>query len=258
MTLRPGTQNWYDLVEQYNPRTGNWLSDTKDILIRFLQGFFNGMPVESGLFHFEPGEETGSTSETTSELIITDAGAVNTDTVEKRPVIIISRGSFAYGDTSFDGLLNESFASGTHSHTDLLSGTFAINCISRSGLEAEKLALLVAKGIRIYKEQLQNAGFFSIGTHIQIGQESPPGSLIEGDNAQEDYINVPVYAPVFYQESWTVSQEAELLKKINFIAYHVATRLDGSLVYPDALDEDGNPVEESDGVIVSAWTVQSS
>jgi hypothetical protein len=257
MSHRPGETENYALWESYNPRTGSWLSDCKDILLRFLQEVFYLMEPDQGLFHFEPGTQEWETEESETELIISDSGAINTDTVAKRPALIISRGPFAYGNTSLDQLLSHTAVTDKRTHTDLITGSFVINCISRHGLEAEKLALIVAKSIRAYRRQLQKAGFFLIGNLIQTGSESPAGSLVAGDS-DEDFINVPVILPVYYEESWTAEPDvAETLDKIVLKANFIATHLDGSLVYSDALDADGNPVVASEGVIVQAWTVEA-
>jgi hypothetical protein len=252
MPHRPGQLEAYQLWEQSNPRTGNWLSDTKDILLKFLQDLFYGH--EKGCFHWEPGGGAYGSDEEESELILTDAGALNTDTVEKRPVIVVSRGPFAYGNTSLDQLLEFDGPTATRTHTDLLSGSFVINCLSRTGLEAEQLAVIVAKAIRIYRRFLQRAGFFYIGHQVQIGAESPPGAILSGEST-EDFINVPVSFPVYYQESWTVGQDAALLRSLSMKATYVARQFDGSLLEPDAINPDGTINEASEGVIVQAWTV---
>jgi hypothetical protein len=253
MALRPGQAELETLVQTYNPRSGNWLSDTKDILLRFLQDFFYGMEPGQNLFHFEPGTETGETAEIETELIVGVAGAINTDTVEKRPAIMISRGPFGYGDISLDALKELDWNTGKETRTDLLTGSFTLHCISRHGEEAEKLALLVAKAIRVYRVPLQQAGFFNIGLRIRIGEESVANTLLGGDS-DEDFITVPVAFPVYYEESWTYEYpNAETLDSLNIVANAVFRGYDGDLLYPDALDEDGNPDPASDGVIVSQW-----
>lgn len=257
MSHRPGQLENYAIWEQYNPRTGNWLSDTKDILIRFFQDVFHQEPPGQGRFHFEPGaaDEQGSTDEKATELIISDQGPINTDSVEKRPALILSRGPFAYANTSLDHLLLQDFGTGKRTHTDLLSGSFVVNCVSRTGLEAEKLALTVGKLIRIYRRQLQKAGFFYIGAQINIGTETPAGALVAGDSA-EDFILVPVSFPVFYQESWTVDPNSALLKAISTTVLSTTVRFDGSPAVPGSVDENGIPIEGAEGVIVQAWLVE--
>ena len=254
MSHRPGQLENYALQEQYNPRTGNWLSDTKDILLRFLQDLFFQAPPGTGSYHFQPGQEIGSTDSERTEIVLADGGSVNTDSVEKRPVIIISRGPFAYGNTSLDQLLSKpGVSSANRVHTDLLSGSFVFNCVSRSGLEAEEIALIVAKALRYYRRELQKAGFFHIGTLVQVGSETPAGTLVSGDS-DEDFINVPVSFPVYYQESWTVQKNAKLLAAISTTIEYVARKFDGSLLVPGSVDATGSPIAGSDGVIVQAWT----
>lgn len=261
MSERPNQEENWALWEQYNPRTGNWLSDSKDIILRFLQDFFYQMPSgeQPSLFHFEPaGSSPGTgddykTAEQVTEIIITDAMSVNTDTLEKRPCLVLSRGPFAYNNASMDNLLALDGFTGKETHTDLLAGSFTINCISREGLEAERLAVIVARAIRYYRNLLQKAGFFHIGTLVQVGSESPPGSLVSG-GSEEDFVNVPVSLPVYYQESWTNTPVAETLNKITLTAFAVLRDFHGDLISPDALDEDGAPVEASEGVIVQRWS----
>lgn len=248
------------LVLQANPRTGNWMSDTKDILIRFLQEYFALQTPGQGMFHFSRGEPDGPlgpTDEVNTEVIITDAGALSTEVVEKRPAIVLSRGPFAYANTAMDNFLTQAEASDKRTHTDLLLGSFVINCISRNGLEAEKLALLVAKAIRIHRRRIQLSGFFQIGQRIRIGSESPANALVAGDS-EEDFIAVPVTFPVYYQETFSVETTASALAKITATIYSVAKKFDGSLLVPDSYNSDGTVNASSEGVVVSSWTVASS
>ena len=95
--------------------------------------------------------------------------------------------------------------------------------------------------------------FFYIGHQVQIGAESPPSAILSGDST-EDFINVPVSFPVYYQESWTVEQDAALLGSLSMKAIYVAKQFDGSLLEPDSINPDGTINEASEGVIVQAWT----
>ena len=156
---RPNQEENWATWEQYNPRTGNWLSDTKDILIRFFQDFFYGMPAgeQPSLFHFEPsGEGDYGTSTKETEIIISDSGTVNTESVEKRPLLIINRGPFAYGNTSMDHLQSVRGSDDKKTFTDLLTGSFTLHCIAREGLEARVATYeaRVAEAQRLRAEQV--------------------------------------------------------------------------------------------------------
>lgn len=248
------------LVLKANPRTGNWLSDTKDILIRFLQEYFALQTPGEGMFYFAKGNVSGAlgpTDEENTEVIITDSGSLGTDVVEKRPAIVLARGPFSYANTALDNFLDLKHVNEKRTHTDILTGSFVINCVSRNGLEAEKLALLVAKAIRIHRRRIQLAGFFQIGQRIRIGSESPANGVVSGDS-EEDFISVPVTFPVFYQETFSVQPTAATLAKITATVYAVARKFNGSLLFPDSYNTDGTINTSSDGVVVSSWTVASS
>ncbi len=156
-----------------------------------------------------------------------------------------------------DQLLSVKASNAKRTHTDLVTGSFVINCISSVGLEAERLASMVARALRIYRRDLQEAGFHLVGNMIRIGQESSPGQILSGDS-DEDFVNVPVTFPVYYQDSWTVTPEAQLLNNIKITLQAVFYKHDGSLLYPDAVDSDGNVNESSEGVIVESWKDSSS
>ena len=174
-----------------------------------------------------------------------------------RPAIILSRGPFAYANAAMDNFLSQSDSSDKRTHTDLLIGSFVINCVSRNGLEAERLALLVAKSIRVHRRRIQLAGFFQVGQRIRVGSESAANQLVNGDS-DEDFISVPVTFPVYYQETFSVETTASALAKITATIYSVAKKFDGSLLVPDSYNGDGTINPSSDGVVVSSWTVASS
>ena len=69
---------------------------------------------------------------------------------------------------------------------------------------------------------------------------------------------VPVAFPVLYEDSWTATPEAETLDKITLTAYMIARKLDGSLLYPGSIDDDGNVDPDVEGVIVESWQVPAS
>ena len=182
---------------------------------------------------------------------------VNTDTVEKRPAIIVTRNPFQYSNLALDNLLSHDLSTDTRKHTDLIQGSFTINCVSRFGLEAEDLALFVAKAIKMYRRDLQMYGFFQIGQSVQIGAETNANQFVSGDS-DEDFIFVPVTFPVFYQETWSIKpKNAKLLSKIEVIINTIFRRTNGTLVYPDSII-DGTVNANSKGVVVSQWTITSS
>ena len=138
------------------------------------------------------------------------------------------------------------------SRTSLITGRYPHNT---GGPELDMKRNPHLRDLPQFPHELQKAGFFHIGTLVQVGSETPAGALVSGDS-DEDFINVPVSFPVYYQESWTVEpSEATLLAAIGMTIQYVARQWDGSLLVPGSVDQDGNPVEGSDGVIIQAWTL---
>jgi len=154
-----------------------------------------------------------------------------------------------------DNLVSSIGSTGSRRHTDLLQGSFTINCLARLGLEAEKLALLVAKAIKMHRRMLQQAGFFQIGQQISIGPESPAATIYPG-GSDEDYVMVGVTFPCFWQETWNVTPSGlEALNSVKLTVQSITTKFDGSLLYPDSINQDGAVNEESAGVVIQKWTL---
>lgn len=242
------------LIQEYNPVTGNFLSDGKDILLRFLQEFFYQSPTGKNLFHFEPAEEW-QTEEEMSEVIITDHATSDTATNEKRPVILISRTQFAAQGLGLDNFVKEDMTTGEVTHSELWSGGFSITCCAREGLEAEKMALLVARAIKTYQKILHQAGFYNISNRIAIGPENPANNLFPGSSI-EDFVYCVVSFPCQWQDVWTVKPiDVEILNGIKLTVRSIARKFDGSLLYPDSINPDGSPNPDSKGVVIKSWTI---
>lgn len=244
-------------IKTYYPLSKNTLSDIKDILLKFLRHYFTQMPTDQFQYTPDTGPFTGGTSETVTEVIITDQGSLGTDTIEKRPVIIVSRTPLNYANLGLDNMLEHNLHTGKRKHTDMMTGQFVINCISRIGLEAETLALSVGKAIKYFRRELQKYGFFQIGQRITIGSESPANAFVSGDS-DEDFINVPVSFPFYYQETWSIQPTAQTLSKISVTVNSIARKLNGSLLFPDSIDSNGEVNSSSDGVVIQRWESSTS
>lgn len=153
-----------------------------------------------------------------------------------------------------DNFVSSIGSTAKRTHTDLLQGSFSINCLARLGLEAEKLALMVARAIKIHRRMLQQAGFFQIGQQITIGPESPAATLYPG-GSDEDYVMVSVTFPCFWQETWKINPTGlNLLNSVKLTVNSIAKKFNGSLLYPDSINTDGTVNSSSNGVIIQTWT----
>lgn len=176
----------------------------KDIYLTFLQDFFAAVP-DDDPFHF-----TGSdTAESKIEII--DISSTNKEVVEKRPAIILQRSPLAWSRIGLDQLKSHDIANDIRRHTDMITGTMTLHCISKLSLSAERLASQVFYALKFHRRELQRRGIFDGGQEAQLGSETPPGAIVGGD-VDPHTTDVPVYSPFYVQVSW----ESRPAKPIKF------------------------------------------
>ncbi len=188
------------------------------LFCRFLQIIFSDF--EKGSYHWDV--DTQST-----DIIISDQSTLSLDAMEKRPAIIVSRGALAFTNVSIDQFAgplldkqingqerftpNLNINTGSERHTDLVSGTIVYNCLSREGIEAQRLAWMSGGYTRTLKKVLIRAGLHRVGENIQYSAESAPGSIVQPDS--NEIVMVSVSIPFYFQDTWNVEPEDKLLLK---------------------------------------------
>lgn len=191
------------------------------VFIRFYQEVFAA---------FEKGDYQWLSDEKLTDIIISDQAVSGRDAVEKRPALVIARGTVSYGNLSFDQMSGPVMQTGEassltpstnpktglHRHTDLNSGSVSVTCISSKAAEAQLLAHRVAMSTRRLKRTLMKMGIFRVGEDLQIGAESAPGAMGGGD--PEEMYGVTVIIPFFWQDFWSVEPvDKNLLKSLQAI-----------------------------------------
>lgn len=190
------------------------------VFTRFLQVMFATW--EKGNYKWTPDEKT-------TDIIIQGEATIGREVVEKRPAIIVSRGPAAFGNVAMDQFKEFDYEQGRRTHTDLISALMTFNCLSRVGLEAQRIAYMAAYATRVFKRTLMHAGLHRVGEELQIGSESPPGSLVPGNPAE--IIMVSVSVPFYFQTTWSVEPiDKELLTEIS-----VAVRSEAGFPAPGAV-----------------------
>ncbi len=159
------------------------------VYLSFLQGLFKQFP--SGSYRWSEADED-------SEIMITDQGPVPRDRIEQRPAIVTMRGPAQFANMTLDQLKSVSWRTGAKQHTDLISCTMTLNCIAKNGLEAQRIAWVVMRHLRIFKVLLQRTGMHKIGDELSMGPETPPGSLVAPEPTSE-MVNISVLSPFFFQ-----------------------------------------------------------
>lgn len=161
------------------------LQHVRVLFISFLQGLFVGAP--KGCFRWDPVEER-------SDIIIRDENPLNVETVQKRPSINVTMGAVQFYSLGIDDMLYYDFRTSKKTKGVLVPGTMAVNCCSRSDIEAHNLAWIVSEHIWLLRELFLKMGFFELGRGNQISPPSPPGSIVTGDQGSEWYcssVSVP-------------------------------------------------------------------
>jgi hypothetical protein len=144
--------------------------------------------------------------------MISDSHAVDLKTVGSRPSIIAVRGPLSWQGLGLGGSAVESrdMRTGSYTFNDLLTGSVALSCVSREGVEAEQLGHLVFNSFKFFRPVLQQYGFFSIKS-LNIGGEM----LVEQEGSDDKTYIVPVTISALIQDRWVLEPTtAKRLEKI--------------------------------------------
>ena len=179
------------------PYTGFYPSDIRDIFIRMLQ--------QDVFAQMDEGDCRWIDNEELTEIVIRDAGVIKADVLEKRPAILVTRSGLRWGNTSMGQRLFINDRDGTEIRTDLVAGQILFQCLSREGLEAEKVATVVFRALHYYRKFFQRAGIFKVSDDIDLGPETPAGAVVQDAQADTEYKMCTVTVPIFYQDSWIES-----------------------------------------------------
>jgi hypothetical protein len=188
------------------------------VFVRFLQVLFGSF--EKGAYHWDLDDKS-------SDITISDQATIRKEEVEKRPAILVSRGPLALTNVAMDQFAgpilqrdaqgkpyfkaNLDPTTGARRHTDLSSCTMTYNCLSREGLEAQRIAWICGYFTRALKRTLMKAGMHRVGEDVQFGAESSPGSVVQPD--PNEIVMVSVSVPFYFQDTWSVEPVDKLLLK---------------------------------------------
>lgn len=219
------------------------------VFVRFLQVLFETF--EKGAYHFDLDEKS-------SDITISDQATIKKEEVEKRPAILVARGALSLTNISMDQFSgpilqkdaqgktffkpNLDAKSGARRHTDLSSCVMTYNCISKEGLEAQRIAWICGYFTRALKRTLMKTGIHRVGEEIQFGAESSPGAIVQPDS--NEIVMVSVSVPFYFQDSWSVEPVDKLLLKHVEVALRSGSdtpplvQINQPSIYGQALDVD--------------------
>ncbi len=175
----------------------------KNTALRFLQVVYAQRNI--GDLRYIHNDEEGT------EVKIVDQYAYQLDSNDKRPAIVGVRGGISWSNVGMSAGLQElNFRTGQEKRTDLLSGSVALNCLSRVGLEAEQMGSDVFNLFKSFRSTLTKFGFFTVRS-MNLG----PEQLIESQG-EADLFMVSVLIQCQVQDRWMLEPKsaAELRKVV--------------------------------------------
>lgn len=161
-------------MQLYNPysNVNLWIKHT---FLSFCQGYFS---VDQKF--------TWVSNPILTKIIIADKFAVDLGVIEKKPAIILSRGSYGWtnairGQDGINSVLSKKRVEtlspepsanrwGEFIFTDFLRGSITYNIISKNGIEAEEIANKLFIALSGYKRELKKYGIHET-TNISMGDE---------------------------------------------------------------------------------------
>jgi len=142
----------------------------------FCKGLFAASP--KGAYHWEEGEG--------SEILITDEHPVKAEIIGPRPAVSFTRSAVQFYSLGQDDMLQYKFDTGKKTKGVLIPGTMSINCCSRSDIESERIAWVIAEHLWLLRETLMGYDkFFEIGRQPQISAPSSAEGIVSGDHGDE-------------------------------------------------------------------------
>jgi hypothetical protein len=164
------------------------------VYLLFLQGLFKQFPEGSYRWSEDPNF---------SEIAITDQVPIPRDHIEKRPAILAMRGPTQFANLALDQVSGIDPHTGLKERRDLVACTMSLSCISRVGLEAQRIAWIIMSLVREFKTLIQRCGIHKVGDDVSMGPETPPGQLVTPE-ADPETVMVTVQSPFFFM--WHTKQ----------------------------------------------------
>jgi len=197
----------------------------------FVKGLF-GAQVK-GSYHWSEGDD--------SEIWVTDEHPVKAAAIGARPAVSFTRSAVQFYSLGQDDMLDFKFETGRKTKSVLIPGAMSINCSSRSDLESERIAWVIAEHLWLLRERLMGLDlFFEIGRQAQISPPTPAEGVVVMDAGDEWYCTT-VTSPFQFPRT---SQVTPLNRRI---AQHIELQIRIRLLQLKSMST-GGPVAGPNGV----------
>lgn len=175
----------------------------KDTVLTLLQEFFSN-PKNAGrlLFNRDPGQ---------SEILIADKYTINLEDVDKKPAIVVVRGTLVPAERGLDSFLGWMGPNTAETFTQMLQGSVNCTCLSRKGLEAEEIAWKVFAFFGMFRRKIreQVKGVHDVKP-VALGEE-----LAAVTDSDHEMSVVPVTLSLQFQWKWVLEQLGPPLKGVD-------------------------------------------
>ena len=164
----------------------------------FVRGLFSSLP--EGSYRWVDDHKL-------TEIVIVDQQPVNEDLLEKRPAIVTIRGPGQWAVVGMGQHQNTDLVTGKKTLFDLLPFSVTFACLSREGVEAQRLAWFLFTKLPLFKGALQRSipGLQNIDQHMTLGTETMAGNLIQSPSL-ELWRMVTVTVPVTAQYQSSIEE----------------------------------------------------
>jgi hypothetical protein len=138
----------------------NVLIDVKHKILSFLQTYFANKSTS----------HAWSSTYSQSKITIADKYAVDLESVEKKPAIIMSRGPTRWSHISIGQRANSELTTYGKTYKDLVRVAFTLNVIGKNGIVLENIAGSIFDILVGYKDTLREVGIHAIEA-VEVGEE---------------------------------------------------------------------------------------
>ncbi len=162
------------------------------------------------LFAHHRGKFTWSDDEKKSGILIASVYALNLESVERKPAVIVRRGNVVWQHRFLGDFLESWGQASAPIRTDLRRASMVLHCVGRSTLQAECVANLVDSGLQYFWAEIIKAKGIIDFKMNGIGQVQ----LVRHDS-DIDLATVPVSMEIHFQQKWMLRRSgAPALKEV--------------------------------------------
>ena len=147
---------------------------------------------------------------TGEDIPVSDKYPDTDDLGEQRPRVIVYRGNLKRHEMGLRGDRADALggAPGNEAYLSLVTASVVVNCLSRAGLEAERIAMEIAQQIFVYDQDIakKSSAIHHIGG-VEVGAEEK----LEVNGEKTEWASVSVTIPISCSLHTTVAPVGQIL-----------------------------------------------